>query len=69
MDRAHIKTRGSGAGWDDDEWIPLCRAHHAMQGQIGWKLFTDRFPSITVALALKDWHLEQVFGIWKLKKG
>jgi hypothetical protein len=69
LDRAHFKTRGSGAGWEEHEWTTLCRACHTMQGQIGWKLFTDRFPRLLPILEAKGWVFVNTFGIWKLRRG
>jgi len=66
VDRAHCRTRGSGAGWEDWEYIYLCRKDHILQGQIGWDRFTKRYPHLIKILASKGWMIEIIFGIPKL---
>lgn len=68
MDRAHLKTRGSGAGWNDDEWILLCRAHHIQQGAIGWFSFCFKFPKVGYEIEKRGWYFEEIFGVMKLLK-
>lgn len=68
VDRAHLKTRGAGATWEPWEWLPLCRAHHVEQGQVGWKRFTDKFPSILGAVEQRGWVLIEIQGVWKLRR-
>lgn len=67
-DRAHIKTRGAGAGWEPDEYLHLCRWHHVEQGQIGWKKFCDKYPPMVTLLAIKGWTFTDRFGISKIVK-
>lgn len=38
---AHVRSRGAG-GNDHANCLPLCRAHHREQHQIGWKEFQFR---------------------------
>lgn len=66
MDRAHLKTRGSGAGWNDDEWILLCRSHHIQQGAIGWWKFCNKYPKLFMCLRDRNWIFEEIFGVIKL---
>ena len=66
VDRAHIKTRGAGAGWEDWEYIYLCRTDHILQGQIGWYKFINKYPHLKRILKNKGWDIEIIFGIPKL---
>lgn len=60
-DRAHVRTRGAGAGWEEWEFLPLCRFHHIKQGQLGWWKFVHRFPWVMKALEERGWRwIEQV---------
>ncbi len=68
LDRAHLKTRAAGAGWEEHEFIRICRACHTAQGQIGWKRFTERYPSLLAELEAKGWVLKQEFSVWKLRR-
>lgn len=67
-DRAHIRTRGAGATWEEWEWIPLCRKHHIEQGQLGWAEFCARHHEPALELAARGWVFETIFGIIKLKR-
>lgn len=67
-DRAHIKTRGAGAGWDLWEFVYLCRNHHMIQGHIGWKRFCDKHPQALAELKLRGWDFVNEFGTWKLRQ-
>lgn len=62
VDRAHIKTRGAGAGWGSHEVMPLCREHHVFQGKIGIVTFFKRFPPVRRYLEANGWRLEDVVG-------
>lgn len=66
-DRAHIKTRGAGATWEWWEWMPLCRQHHQIQGQIGWKNMSNRFIIIGEILKQMGWYFQNNFGVWKIR--
>lgn len=68
VDRAHIRTRGAGAGWNEEEWIFLCRKHHVMQGQIGWNKLIRKFPNVANALNKRGFEVIFEFGRWKLRK-
>jgi hypothetical protein len=66
VDRAHLKTRGAGAGWGDDEWIALCRMHHVEQGQSGWHRFLLKYPAVADAIEKRGWEVREIFGVFKL---
>jgi len=68
VDRAHIKTRGSGAGWEEWEYIYLCRFHHIEQSHLNWKRFTDKFPHLIPILAGKGWEIVFELGRWKTRR-
>jgi len=68
IDRAHIKTRGAGAGWEDWEFIFLCRLHHNEQGSLGWNKFTQKFPHVIFILKNKGWEFVDEFGVMKLRR-
>ncbi len=57
-DRAHIKTRGAGATWEDFEWVYLCRRHHQEQGTIGILTFYFKYGTYQNAVKEKGWVLE-----------
>jgi len=65
-ERCHIKTRAAGAGWNDNEWLPLCRRHHIEQHSIGWKTLSDKYPGVIHELEKRGWKLANMFGIWKM---
>lgn len=67
-DRAHIKTRGSGAGWSEDEYLYLCRGHHMEQGHLNWSRFCEKYPTVSILLGAKGWSLVDEFGTWKLRR-
>lgn len=67
-DRAHVKTRGAGAGWEDHEFIYLCRHHHMEQGHLNWKRFIDKYPMVMPHLTRKGWVLVEEFGTWKFRQ-
>lgn len=66
VDRAHLKTRGAGAGWDEHEWIPLCRRHHVEQGQVGWPRFTENYARVRFLIDEMGWEIKDIFGQKKL---
>ncbi len=41
VDPAHIRSRGAGGGDEPDNVIPLCRACHSEQHQMGLKAFAE----------------------------
>ncbi len=65
-DPAHIKTRGSGGV--DEEWnlLSLCRAHHTMQGSMGFYRFSEKFPMVKWALDYKGWEFDMTGPVPKL---
>jgi len=70
MDRAHLKTRGSGGNdfSDTNAWILLCRKHHIMQGADGWWKFCNKYPHLFMTLRDQGWIFEEIFGVMKLLK-
>ena len=68
LDRAHVKTRGSGAGWKEHEFIFLCRHCHIVQGHVGWKRFIDKYPHLIEILAGKGWNIVNELGTWKIRR-
>jgi len=68
LDRAHILTRGAGAGWHDHEWIYLCRLCHQKQGSLGWPKFIDRYPHIEALIKHQGYEIVEEFGIKKVRK-
>jgi hypothetical protein len=64
--RAHIRTRGAGAGWEDWEWIYLCRRHHQLQHVKGWAFICNAFPNVLGELKSKGWEIEEIFGVKKV---
>lgn len=62
VDRAHVRTRGAGAGWQEWEWIPLCRFHHIEQGRRGWWTFIKRHPMVMTALTERGWRWIESVG-------
>ncbi len=68
IDRAHLKTRGSGASWDEEMWVYLCRKHHTEQGAIGFNNFLRKYPIVEIILDAKGWEIQRLFGVQKLRK-
>lgn len=54
-DRAHIKTVGAGATWEDWEFVPLCRKCHIEQHKVGIKTFHDKHLGYQYALKARGW--------------
>lgn len=67
-DKCHIRSRGAGGGWDDDNIMQLCRKCHSMQHAIGWYQFSKDSPSVLVKLDEKGWEFQEIFGVMKLVK-
>jgi len=57
-DPAHVLTRGAGNSDDETNVIALCRKHHTEQGQIGWRKFCHKFPSVELHLFAKGWTFD-----------
>lgn len=66
LDRAHIKTKATGGGWDDHNILPLCRGCHSTSHRVGWRAFADKNKRIMDALISKGWRFELQFGVQKL---
>lgn len=58
-DPAHIRTYA--ASRTDAEWniIPLCRRHHIMQGQYGWRRMCEMYPIVDIALRERGWGFDE----------
>lgn len=56
-DPCHIKSFGSGG--PDEPWnlIPLCRGHHGMQHNKGWKFMIERYKGIEIRLIGQGWDI------------
>lgn len=68
LDRAHIKTKGSGGTWDDDNILMLCRECHQKQHYIGFFKLCKLYPSLEEILNEKGWFFNHHFGVTKLRK-
>ena len=66
LDRAHVKSRGSGGTWDDDNILILCRRCHQMQHYYGFKKFSEVYPNIARILDEKGWEFKDILGVIKL---
>jgi hypothetical protein len=66
IDRAHIKSKGAGGTWDEDNIIHLCRQHHQEQHQIGWPRFVEKYVRVERELDNKGWIMEVQFGVKRL---
>lgn len=67
-DRCHVRSRGAGGGWEEENILLLCRRHHVEQHQIGWMKFSLKYPMVLWELEKKGWRLEMVLGRNKLVK-
>lgn len=67
-DRAHIKTRGAGAGNEDWEWLYLCRSHHQEQHRLGWHKFRMKHLVVSYELRIRGWETRMEFGVPKLRR-
>jgi len=68
MDRAHIKSKGSGGGWESKNILLLCRMCHIASHKMGLYKFTEKYPHLLKELNKKGWKFEDVFGVKKLRK-
>jgi predicted restriction endonuclease len=68
-DKAHIKTRGSGGGDEQENIMPLCRLHHIEQHKIGIITFVEKYLQVRAYLQARDWTIVEVFGRKRLVKG
>lgn len=67
-DRCHIRSKGAGGDWDDENILYLCREHHSLSHNLGWDRFCAKFPSVEVELNARGFFFEDVFGVRKLVK-
>lgn len=68
VDRAHIKSKGSGGTWDEDNIIHLCRNHHVEQHKLGWNRFAERYPAVAMILIEKGWEYDKYVKKWRKVK-
>lgn len=52
-DPAHITSVGAGGDDVEDNLLPLCRDHHRMQHDKGWKHMAQNFPRLKAHLDIK----------------
>lgn len=57
VDKAHVKSRGSGGSMDDDNIILLCRSDHILQHSLGWKRFCNIHLNVKDILKNKGWMI------------
>ncbi len=69
VDRAHIKSKGSGGTMDDFNIILLCREHHTEQHKLGWNKMSIKHSRISLSLASRGWKFREEFGRIKLFRG
>lgn len=68
VDRCHIKSKGAGGTWDDDNILLMCRTHHQLQHAIGWVGLIARFPILALVLEAKGWEVVSQTGRQRLLK-
>lgn len=68
IDRAHIKTVGSGATWEPWEWLYLCRVCHDSSGSGGWRKYLNRYPHVEEIFKNKGWEIIFFQGRWQLRR-
>lgn len=56
VERAHIRTRGAGAKWKENEYVYLCRKHHHEQHLVGIKTFAEKYKSYMNEIKKKGWE-------------
>lgn len=57
VDCCHIKSKGAGGQYESWNIVPMCRAHHSEQHQLGFRLFLNRYPQVIVVLESMGWEL------------
>ena len=68
VDRCHIKTRGSGGSWDENNIFYACRTHHQEQHRIGLVAFHDKYMSVALEFDRMGWQIEDHFGVRRLRR-
>lgn len=68
LDRAHIKSKGSGGTWDEDNLLMLCRSCPGFQHRHGWVRFIKKHSHLTQILDQKGFAIVNVFGINRLQR-
>lgn len=67
-DRAHIKTKATGGGWEEMNIMQLCRRHHIEQHKQGWFIFSERNPMVFLELKRKGFEFVNEFGVERLRR-
>lgn len=67
-DRCHLKSKGSGGTWEDENIVLMCREHHSEQHKSGWSKFLEKYPMARHKLKKKGWSIVEVLGVKKLVK-
>lgn len=57
IDRAHIKSRGAGGTWEDNNIVLMCRRHHMEQHKMGWPSFALKYKTVRIALEGRGWQI------------
>jgi hypothetical protein len=57
-DPAHIKSYGSGGADSWENLLPLCRKHHSLQHQVGWRRMLELFPVLVELLWVRGWLID-----------
>lgn len=68
IDRAHIKSKGSGGSNEPNNILLLCRLCHRNQHDHGWKRMIDEYPNLGTLLDEKGFELVNEFGIDRLRR-
>lgn len=61
-DVAHIKSKGSGGGYEEFNLIPLCRSDHIISHKLGWARFLEMHPHVKYALEDMGWQFQEMNG-------
>lgn len=62
VDKAHIKTKGSGGPNESWNIMILCRTHHIEQHKVGIITFFNKHHSVKTALTNGGWSLDESSG-------
>ena len=68
LDRAHIKSKGSGGSMGPDNLLALCRVCHQAQHRWGWAKFVEEFPRVARELERRGWEIREELGVMRLRR-
>lgn len=68
IDRAHIRSKGSGGSMDESNILFLCRICHREQHAYGWNRLVAEHPGFDKVLLDKGFEIVEEFGINKLRR-